>query len=615
MTINNPLALIFAAVIPVIVALYLLRLKRKKKLVASTFFWTEIVQDLQANVPFQKLRWNILLLLQILIALAIIGAMVDLSVRAALNEGQRTIFVLDTSAGMGAKEGGSTRLENAKNDIKMYCRNLAQREQVMIIEAGEYARVILDFTGSFQAVERALDSVKTQDTRSDLATAYSLAVGKASEVDKPRIVIVSDFSGFDPEIFSDAQYPVSFLQTGRGGRNVAITDFAIAGLAETETGRTFNAFLAVRNYTDQKLACDVEFYVEGGLADVRTIEVDPGSRVAKVYNEIPYSDGVVEVRLDTVDSLDIDNVAYGIPPASEAMEILVAGDDPFLVFALSGIPGTRLYRIPQNEYAAGAGYDLTFFPGWAPEQLPPGNYVFFNPPNRDYLPCKMSNQVETPKVTDWDDGHPMLRFVNPGSFNVFAATKVEPVPGAMTLVDADKTPLMVYGERNYLRALVFSFDLTSTDLITRPTFPILMYNVVSFYRSYLESGSSGLRTQGIEAIRVEELGEKVKLTGPDGVELEFPIDAGHAFIDVNTAGVYNMQVVGGTKESSRKLVANFFDEAESDIASVANLEEQLGEDKVMRFEVQGEKRIWKWLSVMALVILSGEWFFYHRKGF
>ncbi|MCK4719609.1 BatA domain-containing protein, partial [bacterium] len=83
MSINNPIALAFLSAIPVIIALYLLRLQRKKKIISSTFFWTEMIQDLQANVPFQKLRWNILLFLQILIALAVIFAMIDPAIQAA----------------------------------------------------------------------------------------------------------------------------------------------------------------------------------------------------------------------------------------------------------------------------------------------------------------------------------------------------------------------------------------------------------------------------------------------------------------------------------------------------------------------------------------------------
>jgi hypothetical protein len=618
MSINNPIALAFLSAIPVIIALYLLRLQRKKKIISSTFFWTEMIQDLQANVPFQKLRWNILLFLQILIALAVIFAMIDPAIQAALNEGQRTIFVIDTSASMSATEGGRPRFDSAVQNIETYCRGLSPREKVMIIEAGEHAQIVLDFTDRISSIERTLEGLHVQDTRSDIETAYRLAISKASEIDQPKIVIASDFSGMDTELFSDPPVPVQFLQAGEPGRNVAITDFTITGLSDDPELFGFHAFLTVRNFTETHVEVDVEFYVNNDLVDVRSIERGPGSRTAKVFNEIPYpygEEGVVEVRLDINDDMAIDNIAYALPPDSEGMEVLIAGSEPFLLLALAGIPGIQLFQIDASEYVPGAGFDLTFFPDWAPEDLTPGNYVFFNPPNRDYLPCTLSDSVPLPKVTDWDDGHPMLRFVNPGSFDVFTATVAQPQPGSVVLIDGDSTPLMVYGERNYLRSLVFPFNLTSSDLITRPTFPILMYNVVSFFRSHLESSTSGIRTQGIQAVRVDALAEKINLTGPGDIELEFPIDAGHAFIDVNVAGIYTMHGMGGAEAGTEIIVANFFDETESDISSMAQPEELYGSDSSMRFEIEGEKHVWKYLAVIALIILSGEWFFYHRKGF
>jgi len=111
------------------------------------------------------------------------------------------------------------------------------------------------------------------------------------------------------------------------------------------------------------------------------------------------------------------------------------------------------------------------------------------------------------------------------------------------------------------------------------------------------------------------LGEKVKVRGPDGIELEFPIDAGHAYVDVDRVGVYTIDVVGTEEETSQTIVANFFDESESDIAGITPPDEATGASAPQRFEIQGERRLWKWLSVFALFVLAVEWFFYHRKGF
>ena len=60
-----PLALISALIIgPIIVAMYLLKLRREERSVSSTFLWRRMVRDVEANAPWQKLRRNLLLLLQ-----------------------------------------------------------------------------------------------------------------------------------------------------------------------------------------------------------------------------------------------------------------------------------------------------------------------------------------------------------------------------------------------------------------------------------------------------------------------------------------------------------------------------------------------------------------------
>src|SRR6187551_3470418 len=63
-----PLALVGLLAMPLIVAFYMLRLRRPRHEVSSTYLWQALVRDVEANAPWQRLRRSLLLLLQLLLA-------------------------------------------------------------------------------------------------------------------------------------------------------------------------------------------------------------------------------------------------------------------------------------------------------------------------------------------------------------------------------------------------------------------------------------------------------------------------------------------------------------------------------------------------------------------
>src|SRR3954466_3329949 len=90
--------------VPALLVLYFLKLRRRELPVSSTLLWRKAVQDLQVNSPFQKLRKNLLLLLQLLCLLALCLALARPVANFKQGAGKLTVILIDRSGSMAAKD-------------------------------------------------------------------------------------------------------------------------------------------------------------------------------------------------------------------------------------------------------------------------------------------------------------------------------------------------------------------------------------------------------------------------------------------------------------------------------------------------------------------------------
>ncbi|HEX2053738.1 MAG TPA: BatA domain-containing protein, partial [Actinomycetota bacterium] len=99
-----------ALAIPILVT-YMLRTRRPRQVVASTFLWGEATRNVAATRPFQRLRPSVLLLLQLLLLAALVLALAR-PFRSTLGVGgSHLVLVVDASGSMLATDEVPTRLE------------------------------------------------------------------------------------------------------------------------------------------------------------------------------------------------------------------------------------------------------------------------------------------------------------------------------------------------------------------------------------------------------------------------------------------------------------------------------------------------------------------------
>src|SRR3954468_2693370 len=91
-----------AIAIPALLVLYFLKLRRREMPVSSTLLWKKAVQDLQVNAPFQRLRRNLLLFLQLLLLLLLLLAFSRPVTNYTPGAGSTSVILIDRSASMGS---------------------------------------------------------------------------------------------------------------------------------------------------------------------------------------------------------------------------------------------------------------------------------------------------------------------------------------------------------------------------------------------------------------------------------------------------------------------------------------------------------------------------------
>ena len=174
----NPVTAAIAAsvAVPLLLLLYFLKLRRVPQPVGSTLLWKKAIQDLQVNSPFQRLRRNLLLLLQLLVLLALLLALARPVSEGRSIAGAKSVILIDRSASMNAADAdGRTRLEVAKERAKALIDTMGGGDQATVIAFDDSAEVVEPFSDDPALLRAAVDDIAPTDRPTRLKTAYTLA--------------------------------------------------------------------------------------------------------------------------------------------------------------------------------------------------------------------------------------------------------------------------------------------------------------------------------------------------------------------------------------------------------------------------------------------------------
>ncbi len=622
MSLLAPMALIGAALIgPIIIAMYLLKLRREERTVSSTFLWQRMVRDVEANAPWQKLRRNILLLLQLLLLILLVLALARPFFLTQGIAGRNLIVIIDRSASMGAVDVAPNRLEAARAEALRLIEQLPDGGQATIIATGGQMEVLVASTTDQRELRNAINGITLRNSGdSDLTQALTLAAALAAREEQSEVAIISDGNVTVPE---DLTVPatVRYFPIGRSDNNVAISALALQPAAAGQT-----LFAQATNYGGASVTRRMDIYLDGALFNAYNLSLDPG-REQSIIVDIPPQVQVVEARLNEGDALPTDDRAWAVSRVGDQTNVRVIGPgNRFLETGLALLPGVQMTLVPTTTATftqTAAQVPLTIIDGVTPTTLPPGNLFFIAPPQSTAY-FSVTGTLEFPAMRPVFGDEPLLRSVSVSEVSVLKAARIVPGNWARIVIDSDGAPLLVAGERDGRRIVVLAFDLHQSDLPLQVAFPLLLSNIVS----YLSPGTGAQAAQLVPGqplvVPIDDAVSEVRVIRPDGRQVSsrnsdrIQILGNQAvYDDTGELGVYTLEVYHNNQlELRQRYAVNLFTAGESQIKPQERLAvtQTSGLQTAAMRERVGRQEIWRWLAALALLVLVVEWLVYQRNG-
>ena len=266
MSFIQPGALLLGLLAIPILLLYMLRMRRKEQQVPSILLWSMLLRDRRANTPWQRLRRNLLLLLQLLILTSLVLAMARPALPVATVPGNSLIVLLDASASMQAVDVKPSRFEHARQAVEELIANLAPGTSMSLVLVGDEPQVLAAATMDKAQLRASLALARPGVGPVDWTSALALAAGAAAQAsDGATVVIVSD-GGLDATSLPSLPAQIRYLPVGESDDNLAISAMALQ-----QTARSAELFLQVHNYAAEERQAVLTLNIDGSLIQAERI--------------------------------------------------------------------------------------------------------------------------------------------------------------------------------------------------------------------------------------------------------------------------------------------------------------------------------------------------------
>ncbi|MBC7782636.1 MAG: VWA domain-containing protein [Burkholderiales bacterium] len=659
-----PAAIAAGVAIPSLLLLYFLKLRRREMQVPSTILWKKAVQDLQVNSPFQRLRRNLLLLLQMLILAALLLALSNPITFYKPGATDNTVILIDRSASMNARDaGGLTRLEEAKRRAIELIDTMGRGARAMVIAFDDSAETVQPFSSDLPALKQAISAIQPTDRPSRLKLAYQLADAQmnvnpdeVASAPTQRIFLYSDGRASDQSELSlrgDLRYePIGDAKS----KNIGIVAFSARRNYDRPT--EVQIFARLANFGPEPVEADVQLSVSTIDADAPAVDKfevrqarsslrllperwtekqreDADALGRGASNSVEFTlelatAGVIKLeqmnRADDVLSQD-DTALVVVPPPKVLSVALVTDGNYFLERAVSSLnlQKPQVFAPADWELKRPADVDVILFDRYVPKYMPvSGNYIWFGALPGD-LQIKQSKDAQgrgqfltDVEILDWKRDHAMLRHLSLGKLFVAEALQLDVPLQSEILIEGTAGPLLVMHRENRSTHLVCAFDVLQSNWPLRVSFPLFLHNALQYVaigadlnvrESFRPGATPKIPRTNLDRA-VDGAREITLITSSGSRRLPIPAAGDFAVPSMNQVGLYRFDPIVPQYE---RLAVNLLDENESNTFPLEKSPGDIGQT-VKSDGGRSPLQLWWWiLACGGVPLLMIEWWVYTRR--
>ncbi len=669
--------LLAAATIPPLVALYFLKLRRVPRPIASTLLWKRSLEDLRANAPFQRLRMNILLLLQLLVLGLLAFALAQPQVETGLRRDGKTVILIDNSASMNATDVSEnkddpeakqkSRLDLAKADAIARVEKLfggsglfsGSAGEVMVIAFADRAEVRCPFSDSRSQVIDAIRGIQPTDGRTKIGEALQLARAYTTSVDPDKVdptmveqaalVIFSDGRIADlAEQATKAGEQITYARIGTmKADNVGVV--AIAAERSPDDPDRIQVFGAIGNGNPFEIRADVQLSVDDRARAITpeplvvpaansgaAPEVDPAKRMSDVRVTpgreqvvfLPFAqprDAIITVTQLRKDDLAVDDAAALVVPPAKRLRVGHVNAAKGLLDLLLGEMALESYeQLSPAEFeqvikdATFERFDVFVLENYTPSdgvELPPGRYLSFG--GTPVPELKSYGEHERVFFRTARQDHPVFRAVNPVDLWVASAQAISPPRDVEVLMEGTEGPLMFAVDRGGVRVLHVAFDPMNSNWPISRSFVNFVPNALEWLGAAGDAlALAGLQPGESAVVRLPVSATNVTLVFPDGHDQPVSITTPGQFAygPIRRTGIYTISWdEPGRSERQQRRFAANLLNAQEGM--IVPAESLSFADKPVQGTATSNARsaLWPVLLGVAMVLLLLEWWVYQRR--